>query len=86
MVKTSLSAVGVRLATGILFAMVVGCSPSVVTARVVSDVRIANGWISVDRCDLAQVFRQGYRTINCKTENYYIGKAAMPISVPKPQQ
>ncbi len=55
-----------------------GCAPNVY-GRVVSDVRVANGYISVDRCILKQ---RGYRELglsNCETENYYIGKAVVPV-------
>ena len=55
-----------------------GCS-SAVNGRVVGDVRIANGWISVDRCALKAVPGRGYVIGDCKTENYYLGKMAVPI-------
>jgi hypothetical protein len=54
------------------------CAPAI-SGRVVSDVRIANGWISIDRCQLQQVIGQGIRVRNCETENYYLGQAATPI-------
>lgn len=54
------------------------CAPGV-SGRVVSDVRISGGWISVDRCLLQQVVGQGVRVRNCQTENYYLGKSAVPL-------
>ena len=55
-----------------------GCAPYLV-GRVVSDVRIAHGWISVDRCQIKQVPFHGYEVTDCQTANYYVGAGAMPV-------
>ena len=55
-----------------------GCAPNVY-GRVVSDVRVADGYISVDRCVLKQRAYHQVAVSDCKTENYYIGKAVVPI-------
>ena len=58
-------------------ALSTGCTPTSV-GTVVSDVRIASGWISVDRCDLVQVMGSTYRLRHCATANYYLGPNAIP--------
>jgi hypothetical protein len=65
------------LASG-LAGLAVGCAPAVY-GRVVSDVRVANGYISVDRCVLTQGAYHGIAVSDCHTENYYIGKSVVPI-------
>ncbi len=55
-----------------------GCAP-VVYGRVVSDIRVANGFISVDRCLLKQSAYHRVGLSECETENYYIGKAVVPV-------
>lgn len=68
-----------RLAMALSCLAGVGCSPTVY-GRVVSDVRVANGYISVDRCLLTQRAYHGMALRNCQTENYYIGKSVIPVS------
>jgi hypothetical protein len=58
--------------------MTSGCAPSVY-GRVVSDVRVGNGFISVDRCVLKQHSFHRISVSDCETENYYIGKAVIPV-------
>jgi hypothetical protein len=48
-----------------------------VLGRVVSDVRVGNGWISVDKCELEQLPMRGLRVRNCQTQNYYVGSATV---------
>ena len=61
-----------------LVGLAVGCAPAVY-GRVVSDVRVANGYISVDRCLLKQGAYHGIAVTDCQTENNYIGKSVVPI-------
>lgn len=61
-----------------LASLAIGCTPTVY-GRVVSDVRIANGYISVDRCLLKQRPYHGIAVSDCQTEDYYIGRAVVPV-------
>jgi len=61
-----------------LVGLAVGCAPAVY-GRVVSDVRVANGYICVDRCLLTQGANHAIALSDCRTENYYIGKSVVPI-------
>ncbi|HET7538427.1 MAG TPA: hypothetical protein VFK05_01100 [Polyangiaceae bacterium] len=60
-----------------LAGLAVACSPEVY-GRVVSDVRIANGFISIDRCLLKQASYHRVAVRDCHTENYYIGQTVVP--------
>ena len=70
-----------RITRPALFAVLMAgagaCSP-LTAGRVVSDIRVADGYISVDRCVLQRTIG-GVRVGNCRTENYYIGKTVIPI-------
>ncbi len=65
------------LLVALLASLPTACATNVY-GRVISDVRIANGWISVDRCELQQGYAHGVHVANCHTENYYLGAAAIP--------
>ena len=62
----------------VLVYLAAGCAPTVY-GRVVSDVRVGNGYISVDRCQLKQRAFHGISVRDCETEDYYIGKAVIPV-------
>jgi hypothetical protein len=70
-----------RKTSALALVFVAFCSNACVhhgSGRVVGDVRVANGWISIDRCELSAVAYKSYAITNCTTENVYIGPGFVP--------